>query len=44
MKDAITTIVGLDVHCESTAIAVALAGSEPPRFVGTVGACLPELC
>jgi transposase len=44
MKDVITTFVGLDVHCESTAIAVALAGCEPPRFVGTVGARLPELC
>jgi transposase len=28
MKDVITTFVGLDVHCESSAIAGAVAGGE----------------
>jgi transposase len=32
----ITSFVGLDVHKDSIAMAVAPAGREPPRFVGTV--------
>lgn len=43
MEHGITTFVGLDVHSGSTAIAVAAAGREAPRFVGTVGSRLGEL-
>ncbi len=43
MEEVITVFVGLDVHSQSTAIAVAHAGREAPRFVGTVGARLSEL-
>lgn len=37
MNNDISWFVGLDVHKDSTAIAVAEAGREAPRFVGTVG-------
>jgi transposase len=37
------TYVGLDAHAETSAIAVAQAGSAVPRFIGTVGAKFPEL-
>jgi transposase len=43
MSENITTFVGLDVHKESIAIAVAGTGREKPQFVGTVGATLKEL-
>ena len=36
MKETITSFVGLDVHKDSIAIAVAEAGRQPPRFIGTV--------
>lgn len=36
MHEGITTFVGLDVHKDSIAIAVAGDGREAPRFVGTV--------
>jgi transposase len=36
MQEPITSFVGLDVHKNSVAIAVAEAGREAPRFVGTV--------
>ena len=41
--ESITSFVGLDVHKDSTAIAVAEAGRDAPRFVGTVGAELAQL-
>jgi transposase len=41
MKETITSFVGLDVHKDSIAIAVAEAGRQAPRFVGTV---VPRLC
>lgn len=37
MDDGITSFVGLDVHKDSIAIAVAEAGREAPRFIGTTG-------
>jgi transposase len=43
MENDITVFVGLDVHKDAIAIAVAYAGREAPRFVGTVGPALPEL-
>ena len=43
MKDDSTVFVGLDVHKDSVAIAVAHAGRAEPRFVGTCGPQLQEL-
>lgn len=43
MSKAITSFVGLDVHKDSTAIGVAEAGRESPRFIGTVGSDLAQL-
>jgi len=43
MDEPITGFVGLDAHAESTAIAFAEAGRSAPRFIGTVGAKLPQL-
>lgn len=43
MDEPITGFVGLDAHAQSTAIAFAEAGREAPRFIGTVGARVPEL-
>jgi hypothetical protein len=42
MDEIITAYVGLDSHAESTAIAVAEAGSAAPRSIGTVGAKFTE--
>lgn len=36
MRKPITSFVGLDVHQNTVAVAVASAGREAPRFVGTV--------
>ena len=35
MKETITSYVGLDVHKDSIAIALAEAGRSAPRFIGT---------
>jgi transposase len=43
MNEGITAFVGLDVHKESIAMAVAKPGRATPRFVGTTAAVLPEL-
>ena len=43
MDHDITGYVGLDVHKESIAIAVAAPGRGTPRFVGTTGPQLNEL-
>lgn len=44
MKEAITSFVGLDIHKDSIAIAVAEAGRLPPRFVGTTPPQMASLC
>ena len=44
MNEAITSFVGLDVHKDSVAIAVAEAGRAAPHFVGTVSAQMSALC
>jgi hypothetical protein len=43
MKDDSTVFVGLDVHKDTVAIAVAEDGRTEPRFVGTCGPELGEL-
>jgi hypothetical protein len=43
MHNDITVYVGLDVHKDSIAIAVAPIGREVPRFVVTVGPALAGL-
>lgn len=43
MHDDITAFVGLDVHKDTTAIAVAEAGRSEPRFIGTVATTLGAL-
>lgn len=43
MEQDITGYVGLDVHKDSIAVAVAEPGRAAPRFVGTTGPCLAEL-
>jgi hypothetical protein len=37
MDEGITSFVGLDVHKDSIAVAVAEASREGPRFIGTTG-------
>jgi transposase len=43
MSENITAFVGLDVHKESIAIAVAEAGRGAPRFIGTTGPRISEV-
>lgn len=43
MHESITSFVGLDVHKDTTAIAVAEARREEPRYLGTVGPQLAQL-
>ena len=44
MKETITSFVGLDIHKDSIAIAVAEAGRAAPRFIGTMAPELAQLC
>jgi transposase len=44
VKETITSYVGLDIHKESVAIAIAEAGRATPRFVGTINPLPSELC
>jgi transposase len=43
MSKVITAFVGLDVHKDSIAIAVAEPGRAAPRFLGTTGSALAEV-
>jgi transposase len=43
MSENITAFIGLDVHKESIAIAVAEPGRAAPRFIGTTGPALAEV-
>ena len=43
MREVITAFVGLDVHKDSIAIAVADPGRGAPRFLGTTGSVLAEV-
>ena len=44
MKETITSYVGLDIHKDSIAIAIAAAGRTAPRFVGTINPSPSQLC
>jgi len=44
MKETITSFVGLDIHKNSIAIAIAEAGRAAPRFIGTINPRPAELC
>ncbi|MFO1466827.1 MAG: IS110 family transposase [Steroidobacteraceae bacterium] len=44
MKETIISYVGLDIHKDSIAIAVAEAGRAAPRFIGTTPSELAVLC
>ena len=44
MKETITSFVGLDVHKDSIAVAVAEAGRQAPQFIGTVTPQMSSLC
>lgn len=44
MNETITSYVGLDIHKDSVAIAIADAGRAAPRFIGTINPGPSELC
>ena len=44
MKERSTSYVGLDIHKDSIANAVAEAGRAAPRYIGTTAAELAQLC
>ncbi|HEV2172227.1 MAG TPA: hypothetical protein VGR71_01615 [Nitrospira sp.] len=44
MQETITSYVGLDIHKDSIAIAIAQVGRAAPRFVGTINPLPSELC
>src|SRR5688500_296290 len=44
MNEPITSYIGLDIHKDSIAIAVAEAGRSPPRFIGTTPPDLAPVC
>ena len=44
MKEPITSYIGLDIHKESIAMAIADADRAAPRFIGTINPAPAELC
>ena len=44
MDEGIKFFVGLDVHKDSIAVAVAEAGREPARLVGTIAHDVAKYC
>jgi transposase len=44
MKETITSYVGLDIHKDSIAVAIAEAGRAAPRFIGTLKPSPSQLC
>ena len=44
MKEPITSYVGLDIHKDSVAVAIAQAGRDAPQFIGTPAANLAQVC
>jgi transposase len=44
VKETITAYVGLDIHKDSVAVAIADSGRTAPRFVGTTNPLPSELC
>ena len=44
MKEPITSYIGLDIHKESIAMAIAEADRAAPRFIGTINPVPAELC
>jgi transposase len=44
VKETITAYVGLDIHKDSVALAIAPAGRSAPRFIGTINPSAAELC
>jgi transposase len=44
VKEPITSYIGLDIHKESIAMAIADADRAAPRFIGTINAVPAELC
>jgi transposase len=44
MKEPITSYVGLDIHKDSVAIAIAPAGRGAPQFIGTTVTNLAQVC
>jgi transposase len=44
VNEAITSYVGLDIHKDSIAMAIAGAGRAAPRFIGTINPLPSELC
>jgi transposase len=44
VKEPITSYVGLDIHKDSVAVAIAQAGRDAPQFIGTTAANLAQVC
>ena len=44
MHETITSYVGLDIHKDSVAIAIAPAGRGAPQFIGTTTSNLAQVC
>jgi transposase len=44
VREITTSYVGLDIHKDSIALAIADTGRTPPRFIGTINPLPSELC